>query len=570
MHLYRERTSWLPFVCLLMVSGCVADKETVEPEVKDPNYGNFDPDHILQVELTMAESDWDTMRYESRSFFSEFLGDCMDQPFSGNYSTFSADISIDGESLSNIGIRKKGFIGSQSVDRPGFKINLDEYVQGAELFGVDNVTLNNAVQDPAIIRQCLGYDLFRQAGLAAPRCNFARVSMNGQDLGIYAHVEPIKRSFLRDHFGSDDGDLYEGTLSDFHPQKYLTFDSKNSDTDESLTAIAALTEALESSSPDTLKAILDEHIDLDHFLTFWAMETLTGHWDGYTGNLNNFYVYRPMETERFVFIPWGMDGIMSPDMLEGDQHEPSRGVMSVSVIPVAILESDAVSDLFYDRLDSLLETVWNETEILSEIDRMEALLSTEIDMDERSQWVDGLREYVNGRRDQLIGTLPASVEGISPPFCIVEMGSLTCDFETTWGTMGDDLVDTGVAELDVQWEGSTIEMSQAGAGAGPSEDDPEKGAELAIVGLINPDEQSVLIPYFVFDADSAVSGEPLLIGVDEMYSGLYYSDASMGHHFVEAAWMNGGSLTFDSFQQTAGGTVSGSVSTTLYNWVEFE
>ena len=152
-----------------LLVGCTTDEE--EPDPEPLTYGNFAPDHIVAVDLTMAESDWDAMRNESRSFFSEFLGDCRAQPFSGDYTTFSADLTMDGESLSNIGIRKKGFIGSQSTEKPSLKLNLDEYVAGAELFGTDNITLNNAVQDPSLIRQCLSYDLLRKAGLAAPRAS---------------------------------------------------------------------------------------------------------------------------------------------------------------------------------------------------------------------------------------------------------------------------------------------------------------------------------------------------------------------------------------------------------------
>ena len=55
----------------------------------------------------------------------------MASPFSSNYTTFAADITIDGETLSNIGIRKKGFIGSQSTEKPSLKINLDEYEESA-------------------------------------------------------------------------------------------------------------------------------------------------------------------------------------------------------------------------------------------------------------------------------------------------------------------------------------------------------------------------------------------------------------------------------------------------------
>ena len=97
-----------------------------------------------------------------------------------------------------------------------------EYVEGQNLHGVDNITLNNSVQDPSLIRQCIGYQLFTDAGYPSPQCNFAHVYVNGTDLGIYVHVEPIKRTFLRTHFDEDDGDLYEGTVSDFAPIIYQT------------------------------------------------------------------------------------------------------------------------------------------------------------------------------------------------------------------------------------------------------------------------------------------------------------------------------------------------------------
>ena len=72
------------------------------------------------------------------------------------------------------------------------------------------------------------------AGLPAPRCNMARVSMNGDDLGIYVNVEPVKKKFLRENFSDDEGDLYEGTITDFTRAWYSTFESKTDETDETL------------------------------------------------------------------------------------------------------------------------------------------------------------------------------------------------------------------------------------------------------------------------------------------------------------------------------------------------
>ena len=233
------------FPVLLLMSGC---ERLNEKEICTEG-DFFAPDHILQVGLTLEDSDWELLRNQSRSFITEFVGDCASVPFSGEYTYVPADVTIDGQALSNIGVRKKGFIGSQSTEKPSLKLNLDEYEAGAELFCTDNITLNNAVQDPSLVRQCIGYKLFSEAGIAAPLCNFAQVSVNGADLGTYVHVEPIKRSFLRRNFAEDNGELYEGTLSDFSALRYRTFDPKNTDSDPNLTAIAVFSEALDSPDP---------------------------------------------------------------------------------------------------------------------------------------------------------------------------------------------------------------------------------------------------------------------------------------------------------------------------------
>ena len=78
----------------------------------------------------------------------------------------------------------------------------------AQIHGTRRFTLNNAKQDPSLIRQCLGFALFAQAGVPAPRCNFAHVTVNGHDLGIYANVEEVRKPMLARHFADDDGNLY--------------------------------------------------------------------------------------------------------------------------------------------------------------------------------------------------------------------------------------------------------------------------------------------------------------------------------------------------------------------------
>src|SRR5690606_12426430 len=96
---------------------------------------------------------------------------------------FPARVTIDGAVIDNVGVRKKGFLGSLLMGRPSLKLRLDELVPGQRHAGLDRLTLNNNRQDGSRIRQCLAYARFRAAGVPAPRCNFARVTVNGESLG---------------------------------------------------------------------------------------------------------------------------------------------------------------------------------------------------------------------------------------------------------------------------------------------------------------------------------------------------------------------------------------------------
>ena len=51
-----------------------------------------------------------------------------------------------------------------------------------------------------MINTCMAYHIFASAGLPTPRCNFATVAVNGENLGLYVHVESMKTAFLERNF----------------------------------------------------------------------------------------------------------------------------------------------------------------------------------------------------------------------------------------------------------------------------------------------------------------------------------------------------------------------------------
>ncbi len=379
----------------------------------DPHEAYFALDRVLDISIRIDPEDWDALRRQTRT-----LGDVMaevrehglSRPFSDIYSWFSATVTVDGETHTEVGVRKKGFVGSQSDTKPALKLRFDKYVDDQALGGVmERMTLNNGVQGDSMLNTCLALHVFAEAGNPASRCNFATVSVNGSDLGLYAHVEEIKRPFLRRHFDSDDGNLYEGTVSDFTSPFRGTIEKKTNEDDDDWSDIEAVVEALKDESENGLVE-LAEIVDLDRFLTFWATEVLVGHWDGYAGNRNNFWFYREPEG-RFVFLPWGVDGTFH---LEDDPNPfdnvsaPPPSVLALTAIPNRLYNHPEWRDAYVDRLREILETVWDEDELLARVDEMAAIVDRHaLPAEAAASAADAerVRKFILKRRGEILADL---------------------------------------------------------------------------------------------------------------------------------------------------------------------
>jgi spore coat protein H len=382
----------------------------------------FDPDRVINVAIAMDPADWDRLRRQSTDEEEVLAGDCLAQPFPDVYTYFRGSVTVDGETMDEVGIRKKGFLGSLDDVRPSLKIKLDEYAPGQELFGLTRMTLNNSIQDDSFLHQCISYDLFAAAGVPAPRCGFVRVAVNGDDLGLYVNVESIDKRFLRRHFDSDEGNLYEGTFSDFRPAWIGTFERKTNEEDTDRSDLEAIRVAAEA--PDAaLEDALADAIDLDRFLSMWAVEVLLYHWDGYAGSANNFWLYRDPSSGLFTFIPWGTDSTFENDGLgAGSPMSVYAGGILARRLFLA-----PTRHLYIDRLDELLATTWDEQAILAEMDRMQALITPVLEdagmpVTRAAQSADAARRMVRHRRAAILderAAMPAdwTPDPLAPP-CI--------------------------------------------------------------------------------------------------------------------------------------------------------
>ncbi|MCO4763281.1 MAG: CotH kinase family protein [Myxococcales bacterium] len=285
--------------------GAAADASQSEDAKVDRSHEIYDDAHLMKVDIVISESDWKSLgaQKKSTSMFIKSKG-CPSAIPPSPYTYFSAKVTIDGKVFPKVGVRKKGLLGSQSSSRPSLKIKFHEYDPDLRFKGEKRLTLNNNKQDPSRIRTCLAYRMFQRAKVPAPRCTFAKLTINGQEMGIYTNVEPIKKPFLKRHFNEGSGDLYEGTIGDFREQWRGHLEKKTNEDDPQNLGVDKLISAL--TKPDAkLLGSLAPLLDVDSFIRFWAMEVLLGHFDGYNGNTNNFYAYQDPATQKFTFTAAG-------------------------------------------------------------------------------------------------------------------------------------------------------------------------------------------------------------------------------------------------------------------------
>ena len=233
-------------------------------------------------------------------------GEAIDALDADPFTYVAGDFEYAGVVYSDVGIRLKGSASFNELhEKPAFKIKLNKFVKGQRFLGLESLTLNNMVQDDSFVREWLAYEIFRSAGVPAPRAGFAEVYLNGQPLGLYANIESVDDSFLARQFDDASGPLYEGDYGDdLRVGNVDDFDLDEGD-DPGRELLRSLAEAVDGDADELFWAD-DTPLDAWEFLTFAATEAAIGHWDGYRRS-HNYRVYFEPTAGTWSFIPWGAD-----------------------------------------------------------------------------------------------------------------------------------------------------------------------------------------------------------------------------------------------------------------------
>ncbi len=234
-----------------------------------------------------------------------------DLTYSGNPPYVQADLEFEGELYENVGIRYKGqsSLYSNPTDKKSYKIEMDEFVVGQTLMGLEELVLNCNFGDPSQMREALAYFLYDQAGLPTSLFGFAEVYVNDEYIGLYTMVENVDEQYLERNFGSGDGGLFKAGNQGFF--KYLgeetsiyaeAYEYKGGMT--GWDSFINLIKLVDSGLDKDYMVELSQVLDVDQVLDYLAMTFVMGNMDSYMVTGHNYFIYYDLADSLYKILPW--------------------------------------------------------------------------------------------------------------------------------------------------------------------------------------------------------------------------------------------------------------------------
>ena len=234
--------------------------------------------------------------------------------------SFRYQSSVFADTIQQVGFRVRGNT-SRGAGKKSFNIDFNDFIPGQKFKGLDNMNLVGNHNDPSQLRAWLSTQILKSAELTVSRNSFVRLYINNEYKGLYLNNEAIDDEFLKDRFLADfSGNLFKCSWgSDLtylgnNPQSYQeTYDLKTNQVLNDYSGLIHFIDVLNNTNSTEFPCAIQQVFDVDRYLKTLVHEILIGHWDGYAGNKNNYYLYQRPSDGKFVFIEYDMDNTFGID-----------------------------------------------------------------------------------------------------------------------------------------------------------------------------------------------------------------------------------------------------------------
>jgi spore coat protein CotH len=298
-----------------VVTSSAETSATVTPSTT-AGAGPFDSSIVHDLTVSFDQAEYDAMidTYQS----------------TGEKDWIEATVTIDGATYNNVGIRLKGNSSirglrggdsggptggpgsNSSADKPEglpWLIRLDKNVDGQSHDGVVDFVVRSNTSKTSL-NEAVSLELLQLAGLQSLKAVAVRFSVNGSEAALRLVTELPNDDWMAVHFDSG-GALYKADASGDYsyrgddPSSYdQVFEQEAGKNNADLSPLVDFLDFINNADDATFNAELANHLDIDSFATYLAMEQLIGNFDDIDGPGNNSYLYYDPATGVFTVVPW--------------------------------------------------------------------------------------------------------------------------------------------------------------------------------------------------------------------------------------------------------------------------
>ena len=234
---------------------------------------------------------------------------------SGDKKWASADVTIDGQQFSNVGIKLKGNSSLRGVSADSdpatlpWRIRLDKYVDGQNLDGYTDITVRSNSTSTSL-NEAVALDLLAETGLASQQAMSTRFSVNGGTEVLRLTLQNLNEDWVKQNFpqaGADsilykaeaEGDWsWRGADGDYSSAFDIEVGPKD------YAPLIELLNLLNNGTQAEITEKLPQLVDLDSFATYLAFEDLVNNFDDIDGPGNNSYLFWDSATKKFTIVAW--------------------------------------------------------------------------------------------------------------------------------------------------------------------------------------------------------------------------------------------------------------------------
>ena len=363
---------------------------------------------IADVHLELTKSDYDALRPRGGGWFGSGGGGSDQSWLQGpegkrngfaasrgvQFSYVHATVTINGQTLRNVGVRYKGngtYFEGVAKGKVSLKLDFAEYVKGQKLGALKKLNLHSNITDASSMNEVLAFQLFREAEVPAPRTSYARVylTVQGQKqrayAGLFSIVENPDEQFVAARGLPASGAIFKPVASqlfaDLGPdwKRYnQTYDPKTTLTEAQKQRVIDFARLVSGATDAQFAARVGDFLDLEETARYLAVVVFLSDLDGLLGPGQNYYLYLDPRTQKFSFIAWDQDHAFG-QFFRGTQS--AREQLSIhhpwsesSRFLERLFRVDAFKKLYLARLTEFSATLFKPDRFHRQVDEMAVVI----------------------------------------------------------------------------------------------------------------------------------------------------------------------------------------------------